>query len=195
MKEHIGFFPLHHDKAHPYATWTGGFTAEECSEISNLGKALKLKSAKLGDGSVYTNIRKTTLGTLPVSQETTWIYDRLTHIINELNGAYFKFDLLGFGEGLQYAQYDAPDGHVTYHMDNFNGCIVRKLSLSLQLSEAASYEGGDLEVYKSESEQEIFSREIGSIVVFPSYMTHRVTPVTKGRRESLVTWITGPQFR
>ena len=79
------------------------------------------------------------------------------------------------------------------------GEYIRKLSFTLQLSEPDEYEGGefDLEISGPNAEKRFETMKMpkGSIVVFPSYMWHRVRPVTSGVRKSLVGWIMGPPFR
>ena len=84
--------------------------------------------------------------------------------------------------------------------DDWNG-LMRKLSVTVSLSDPLDYEGGNLEFAIDGDEpgknlfqtcREIFTK--GSIVVFPSYVWHRITPVTKGRRLSLVQWNMGPGY-
>jgi PKHD-type hydroxylase len=70
----------------------------------------------------------------------------------------------------------------------------RKLSFIAQLSDAADYEGGDLEFFGYPSPGPDFKKK-GSVIIFPSFLQHRVTPVTSGIRHSLVSWIEGPRFR
>jgi PKHD-type hydroxylase len=70
------------------------------------------------------------------------------------------------------------------------------MSIVIQLTDPSEYEGGDFEIdsqYPQLPKEEI--REKGSVLVFPSFIPHRVTPVTKGVRRSLVSWIEGPKFR
>jgi PKHD-type hydroxylase len=64
----------------------------------------------------------------------------------------------------------------------------------IQLSEPNEYEGGDLQLL-SGSEPTTADKAKGKVVMFPSYMLHRVTPVTSGIRKTLVVWITGPSFK
>jgi PKHD-type hydroxylase len=72
----------------------------------------------------------------------------------------------------------------------------RKLSLSLQLSDAAQYEGGALQLYgASNGRIETAPRTRGTVIAFPSYVLHRVTPVTKGTRKAVIAWCSGPKFR
>jgi PKHD-type hydroxylase len=73
-----------------------------------------------------------------------------------------------------------------------NEC-TRKLSLVVQLSSPDEYEGGGLEIMAS-SEPVQVTKEKGLICAFPSFILHRVTPVTKGTRRTLVIWIAGPDF-
>jgi PKHD-type hydroxylase len=75
-----------------------------------------------------------------------------------------------------------------------DGSSPRKLSLILQLSDATEYEGGELQL-KDSSDHTAVERKKGHLIAFPSYLLHRVTPVTKGIRRSLVVWISGPAFR
>jgi PKHD-type hydroxylase len=65
--------------------------------------------------------------------------------------------------------------------------------MSIQLTDGSKYEGGDLRFQTATDEPA--PRGVGSLVVFPSYLVHRVDPVTKGARLSLVSWIAGPPFR
>jgi PKHD-type hydroxylase len=71
---------------------------------------------------------------------------------------------------------------------------ARKLSLVLQLSDPSEYEGGELQTMSGPNHCAV-DRQKGLIAAFPSYMLHRVTPVTKGTRYSLVVWICGPSFK
>jgi PKHD-type hydroxylase len=80
-----------------------------------------------------------------------------------------------------------------WHQD-YGGEISRKLSLVLQLSDPSEYEGGNLQV-KTSSEPQTVKKQRGFIAAFPSYVLHQVTPVTKGNRQSLVAWVSGPQFK
>ena len=70
----------------------------------------------------------------------------------------------------------------------------RKLSATLQLTDGALYEGCDLELFGTH-QVEAAPRTRGSLVVFPSYVLHRVTPIRTGTRKALVIWSTGPDFR
>ena len=100
-----------------------------------------------------------------------------------------------FDENIQFTEYDsAYDGYYDWHIDTGGKELSsnRKLSMSVQLSDPSEYEGGELQVVK---ETNVLKKNRGSAFIFPSYLLHRVTPVTKGTRYSLVCWISGHPFR
>jgi PKHD-type hydroxylase len=70
----------------------------------------------------------------------------------------------------------------------------RKLSCVLQLSDAADYDGGDLQLNNG-SQIITVPKEKGTITFFSSFTLHRVTPVTRGKRQTLVTWLSGPNLK
>ena len=70
---------------------------------------------------------------------------------------------------------------------------VRKLSMSCLLTDPSEFEGGNLQVQTSDTPYDV-KLEKGDIVIFPSYVLHRVSPVTKGVRHSLVAWANGSAF-
>ena len=72
--------------------------------------------------------------------------------------------------------------------------LVRKLSVSLQLSDPNDYDGGDLVINTGGGLQKM-KREQGTITVFPSYNLHKVMPIERGTRYSLVGWVSGPNFK
>ena len=74
---------------------------------------------------------------------------------------------------------------------------VRKISVSAILNDG--YEGGELMFrfldQKSNVKEVTISPELGDVVIFPSYLDHKVAPVTKGIRYSVVAWYGGPPFK
>ena len=91
--------------------------------------------------------------------------------------------------------YDSSDrGFYNWHTDFAPIRPLRKLSISIQLSRSEDYEGGDLELMYGIEPQKL-DRTRGAFIVFPSFMLHRVTPVTRGTRWSLVAWILGARWR
>jgi PKHD-type hydroxylase len=110
-----------------------------------------------------------------------------------INDNSHQYYLYGFAEHLQFAQYTAPGGKYDPHIDCIHNWLIRKLSVSVQLSDENSYEGGDLCI--NYGKDIVMPRTQGMAIVFPSPAVHSVQPVTKGTRHSLVGWITGPRFK
>jgi len=179
-----------------HATWYNGFTEEEINQIISIGDSLILEDAIVGGGNVVEKIRSSKTGWIDLTPETTFIYDNLAYIARQLNGQFFDLDLWGFVEHLQYTVYDGKEDHYTWHLDRGGSTsnTPRKLSLVLQLSDPSEYEGGDLEIFDAPEPTKI-EKQKGLVVAFPSFVLHRVTPVTKGIRRTLVVWLTGPRFK
>jgi len=112
----------------------------------------------------------------------------------QANEERWEFDLTGFGDGLQYTKYFGGGGHYDWHSDVGLTVPHRKLSMVVQLSDELEYEGGTLQLNVGHDWLEI-SKKKGTLVIFPSFVLHRVTPVTSGVRQSLVSWISGPNLR
>ena len=145
-----------------------------------------------------------------------WIYREIhpyIHKANENAGWNFDWD---FSESCQFTKYKLNQFY-DWHCDcyskpydnpnnkNLHGKI-RKLSVTCQLTDGSEYEGGELEFdfrnydpsKRDESKHLVKAKEIlpkGSIVVFPSHVWHRVKPVQKGTRYSLVLWNLGYPFK
>ena len=140
-----------------------------------------------------------------------WIKKELEYYVHRANKlAGWNFDIVDsepcqftiYNEGQYYGWHTDSSG-VYYEARNKNG-LIRKLSVTVSLSHPHEYEGGTLEFDtrsqdKPDSKSEIIKcKQIlpkGSICVFPSFTYHRVSPVTKGRRLSLVQWNLGPEWR
>ena len=115
-------------------------------------------------------------------------------IRDSCNNERYWFDVLGFHQELQLTRYSESD-FFDWHLDFGAGEIsARKLSMTIQLSDPDEYEGGDLQFMIN---QKVVSapREKGTIIIFPSFIIHRVTPITKGTRQSIVGWVSGPPYR
>ena len=126
------------------------------------------------------------------------LYDKLSKLIERSNQNLWGFELGSTIEQIQYTEYHAEDkGHYDWHLDIGNDHYsLRKISLTVQLSDPNDYEGGILELNHSGDDSSISAPKTkGSVFIFPSYLRHRVTPVTKGVRKSLVLWVGGNQFR
>lgn len=186
-------WPFEIDKLETWAYCNSIFTKEECKEIIKIGKDNNLITATTKGGDTK-KVRKSSVSWLYPNDKLSWVYKRVTDSILYLNDNYFKFNLYGFIEGFQFTYYKSPGGKYGKHVDRGMDSQIRKLSLSIQLSDPLSYEGGNLNLY-IEDNPIIIPKEQGKLIAFPSYILHEVTPVTKGERYSLVAWITGPQFK
>jgi len=185
---------------HTYVTWENGFSDKEIEDIISIGKSRQIDAAKVSSSNIISpDIRTSSTSWIDLTADSSWLYDRLAYIARCLNGKFYRYDLFGFNEHMQFTIYNSDDkGHYTWHIDTSSGpentLAPRKLSMVLQLSDPEDYEGGDLELYGSSLITTV-TKKRGLVVAFPSYILHRVTPVTKGTRISLVVWITGPAFR
>jgi PKHD-type hydroxylase len=183
-------------KIEPFAWWQDAFTEQELDWLQQKAKEAT-QEAQVGSGNggvVNQNIRRSELNWLHKDSECAWVFEKLAHVAASLNADYFGFELTGFGEPLQLTNYHAArQGNYTWHQD-FGGEISRKLSLVLQLSDPCDYEGGELQIL-SGKEPNSMQKQRGLITVFPAWTLHQVTPVTKGTRQTLVTWISGPSFK
>lgn len=181
-----------------YVWWENGFTDEQISYLQNLVRTTNVSPAGVGGVSgrgVDTNIRRSDVGWLKYNSETNWIYERLGFIVSQINARYYRFDLTGFGESLQLTHYESSyEGMYGWHQDYNGGFASRKLSLVLQLSDPSEYEGGNLEIMNGGNIVTV-RKQRGLLAIFPSYTLHQVTPVTKGTRQTIVAWVSGPAFR
>lgn len=125
------------------------------------------------------------------------LIDRFNDIITHINQEYFGLDIYPTTpyEVLTYNQYDATNqGEYSWHMDKvFSEPYDIKLTAILNISTDV-YEGGELELFLN------FPRAMqefkpGTLLLFPSYIPHRVTPVTDGTRITLARWVKGPSFK
>lgn len=184
----------------------GFFTPEECDRISIICKNLILSEGRLfsGEDIYQTRKAKTAFINAP-SSETYWIYEKFNTLIGFYNDTMFGFDLTGYSY-MQYAEYDIEGKH-NFHMDiALNSPTVinyqinehlRKLTIVLMLNQQNDdFEGGDFQVNLSEERvATTVSMNKGNVLILPSFLLHRVTPVTRGLRKTLVLWAIGPKFR
>jgi len=178
-----------------YAWWDNIFTDEELLSLKNIALYGKDRGVVGNTGDENKVVRRTKIHWQSPNKDNEWLYTKLSHVISELNRDYFRFDLSEISEPLQFCNYESKEkGHYDWHTDKTANRQTRKLSLVLQLSNPDDYEGGDL-CLKTSPEDIVIKKKAGFITVFPSWTLHRVTPVTKGSRQSLVAWVSGPPFR
>jgi PKHD-type hydroxylase len=147
--------------------------------------------------------RSSKISFINYSKEYSWLFDKFNKIIQNVNEEYYNFDLNGY-DYVQYSEYLANEnGHYDYHIDLMMDMIpqkeydflYRKLSFSLCLNQQGNdYSGGDFKI-KTGAEGDSVKLNKGDMIVFPSFILHKVEPVTEGVRKSLVGWVTGPKFK
>ena len=170
------------------------FNETQCNAlVKSLVEELWTTGKTVG-GGVNKKIRSVEQQVLPMNNEG-WPLTRILEFAQQANNARFKFDLSGF------LDVDAPvimryskGGHYDWHVDSGNEVCHRKLSFSIQLSDSKDYEGGDIEFLGTKVKTDEF-RQKGMAIIFPSFLPHRITKVTKGVRHAIVGWIHGPTFK
>ena len=179
------------DKVYTFAYCEKVFSKEECDKIIKIAKNKGLiKGTTRGE----TDVRLSDITWLYANDDLEWVFRKITDVVLFLNNKYFNFDIFGLNEGLQFTNYKAPSDKYGKHIDRSHGILVRKLSISIQLTDPEEYEGGELQLHV-ENEPLIMKKEQGTLILFPSFILHEVKPVTKGERNSLVSWVTGKQFK
>ena len=180
--------------------WSNLFTSAELDAMERYGDRLALEKAELAARNTgRDSIRVTKVAWFERNAETEGFYARVEQIVLRLNAQFFHYDLSGLAS-FQYALYDGTEGgHFDWHKDYGKDYDApdqepRKLSLSIQLSDPASYRGCELEV-RGGNQIDIAPKTRGAVIAFPSYVLHRVTPITSGARKSLVVWAVGPGFK
>ena len=176
------------------------FTPEQCKMIIAAGRAEPKQDAQVGSkqgikgGVLDTKTRTSHISWIPFSKMKD-MYKDIEHIMKTTNGNHFGFDGMQITEMAQYTEYP-EGGFYEWHVDNDVNCAheppVRKISMTCLLSPESEFEGGDLELM---AEGKVAKIKQGHAVFFASFIRHRVKPVTRGRRQSLVMWFGGTPFK
>ena len=181
-----------------YYFFEKGFTDEELDKIYKDVANIQFINAGTGpENNQDKSIRSSSVKWVPKNKEWGWLYDKMMTMIKEANDTIWNFDLYSVLDDIQYTEYHATnDGHYGWHQDIGPGPLsTRKVSITVQLSGPDEYEGGDLEYWKGGQDIQKAPRGKGVVFIFPSYMMHRVTPVTKGVRRSFVLWVGGGHYK
>ena len=157
-----------------YYYFASAFTPSELIKIRQIGDNLPKQNASVGGGDTneVTDYRKSEIAWIADNQDTEWLYSKISDYAKTANREMWNFDVWGYQDSLQYT----------------------KLSVVLQLSDPKEYEGGELQINVGGSILSV-PKELGLICFFPSFLLHRVTPLTSGVRTSLVTWLCGANLR
>ena len=181
-------------------TTTPIFTPKQCQMIIEAGRSEPRNDAQVGNEK---GIKSGVLDTKTRTSHISWIpfkkmadmYKDIERIMKTTNGNHFGFDGMTITEMAQYTEYP-EGGFYDWHMDcDVNMAHeppVRKISMTLLLNDPSEFEGGDLELM---AEGKVAKIKQGHAVFFASFIRHRVKPVTRGIRKSLVMWFGGTPFR
>ena len=180
--------------------WDDGFTDDELQKIIDYCESVGTERGTIfsEDVNQTEKIRRSNVKFHNRNPDTSWIFDKLNFIIQATNERFYNFDLNGY-EMFQYTTYNADEkGEYNWHMDVSlnsmpnNMFETRKLSMTLLLND--DFEGGEFMLNQGqESEAVIPEMKKGRALFFPSFMIHKVAPITKGIRRSLVVWVVGPK--
>ena len=177
----------------------GAFTGQECEKVISLSKQIKPSKA-IVDGRMKHEIRKVNAWGISYSESTRWLWEKLVNSVKYANSKWWNYDIYGIIDYPQLLCYEASNNkdsiqdHYNKHIDNGEIYYYRKISISVQLSDPQDYEGSELKLY-TQREAEKLPKARGTIILFPSFVLHEVTPIIQGKRWALVCWVCGPQFR
>lgn len=191
-------FPSEANDPQNYYYYTKGFNDNELNKIYKDVATLDFVQASTIDATeVNKQIRSSSVKWIPKNQQWVWLYEKLMNMAIEANNTLWKFNLYTILDDIQYTEYYASEGgHYTWHQDfGPGGPSLRKVSITVQLAGPDEYEGGDLEYWQGGLDVIKAPKDRGVVFIFPSYMMHRVTPVTKGTRRSFVLWVGGEHYK
>jgi PKHD-type hydroxylase len=174
------------------------FTPDQCNQIIASGRSQKPHEAQVGmnkaEGGTDTKKRVTTISWIPF-KEMGHMYQDLNNFIQKANENHFGFGDIRVTEPAQFTEYP-QGGFYDWHMDcdvNMgHEPPVRKISMTVLLNDPSEFEGGHLELMAPGKFAEL---KQGHAICFASFLNHRVNPVTRGMRQSLVVWFGGKAFR
>jgi PKHD-type hydroxylase len=175
-----------------YQVWPSTLTTEQVDRITTIALRQPMEEATLfSSAEAMQGIRSCTVRWL----DDEWLQSLLWPFVDQANKRGFHVALDRRSE-MQFTEYTAEQGgHYGWHHDvHWNGqtAFDRKLSVTVQLSGADEYEGGDFEFDEVKTNADFRSK--GTVLVFPSYLRHRIHPITLGTRHALVAWFFGPRW-
>ena len=179
-------------------TFASAFSAQECAQIVASATALKGGAGMGGSGeSLDAAVRVSNVYWLPLTDVAyAWVAERVLQHVQRANREWrFALPPTGAIANAQVAEYAAvaaesagQGGHYHWHVDADDGAMARPtgrvLSVTVQLTPPADYDGGALQLAWRNA-----TAAQGSLTVFPAWLPHRVHPVTSGVRRSIVVWI------
>lgn len=193
--------PKHSPGKDTHAYWENFLSEEDINYLIEQSKN-ETGQACIGGANnesvINAAIRTTDISWVNLNDENMRLWEKISEAVSKVNAQFFKFDLSGFYEPMQIGTYKAESGgHYDWHIDASNTDMntPRKLSMVMSLSDPSEFEGGELLIKTNRDTPISLELKKGRAWFFPSYVLHKVTPVTKGVRKSLVIWIGGPEFK
>jgi len=192
---------IYEPKWKSYAVETIGpiFSPKQCQMIIEAGRSQPRQNASVGQaekkgGIVDTNTRTSHISWIPFKNMPE-MYKDIETIMKKTNGNHFGFDGMQITEQAQYTEYPSG-GFYDWHMDSDVNFVheptVRKISMTCLLSHESEFEGGELQIERDKNKVKLVQ---GQAIFFASFLLHRVAPVTRGVRKSLVMWFGGPPLK
>lgn len=176
----------------------GAFSQEDVDRIIDLEDLQKFQRGSVGGGSaaqVNKRLRDSDVQWIHHDMNSDWLFAKFAQLTSMVNYDHFMYAIDGF-DAFQYTVYRAKSKqHYDWHQDSGGpwSKFERKLSAVIILSDPKDYEGGEFQcVMNGRVDDPVTLKPPrGDVIFFPSWMPHRVTPVTKGVRKSLVCWVMG----
>lgn len=182
-----------------WEVWSAALSTAECDQIIKRSKNYDEVEATVGFSDTLRSdlaYRTSSIRWLNANAEGL-IIRRIMEMVLASNRTNFGVEIDAPYE-IQFTEYRATNkGHYDWHQDVWLESprpYARKLSVVVQLSAPVEYDGGRFEFFGAPSPGDEFLAQ-GSVLIFPSFLQHRVLPVTAGLRRSLVTWVEGPNWR
>ena len=176
------------------------FSPEQCQDIIKAGHQQKAQKALVGQkenkqGGYDTKMRITTISWIPFTALPD-MYKRIERSMLQVNGNHFGYEGMTITEPGQFTEYPKGgfyDWHIDAEINCHNEPPVRKISMTILLSNPSEFEGGDLEFMTEGNKPPQLLQ--GQAIFFCSLLRHRVAKVKKGVRRSLVMWFGGPPLK
>lgn len=177
----------------PYFVFNSFLSPGHCDDIVEWSEEYDLANGSILTSKnldVVKNFRDSEVGWLPV-EKFSWLYDKIYESVVKTN--FWEYDIQGFYDKIQFSRYDGTKSPSFYktHRDTGPGFYHRKISFVILLNDPEDFSGGEFDLATAGE----IPLNKGSALMFPSFIEHSVHPVTKGKRYSLVSWISGPKLK
>ena len=181
----------------PHLDWVASsnrLSGAGCDRLIQLGRSFPEEAPTVVGEEKLPAHRVGSVHLIPYEPETAPLYEILYDTANDATQRHYRLKLSGITRMPHYVEYRGGYGHFHWHDDYSHEASEspRKLTVVIQLSDGSEYEGGNLEIFGAVTTSA--PRDRGSVICLPSFVPHRVTPVTAGVRKIVVAWIAGPRL-